>query len=76
MELTREQLFTDDELNIEAVAQMIQSNPARTKEILEFIADEMKNEEEFKEKLDELKHEYHHKKKALYKEYWFIFDED
>lgn len=54
---------------------MIQQEPWRTKEILEFISDEMHKEVEFKERLEELKHEYHNKKKDLYEEYWYVLDE-
>ena len=75
MELTREELFEWKELNIDKVADMIQQEPWRTKEILEFISDEMHKEVEFKERLEELKHEYHHKKKDLYEEYWYVLDE-
>jgi hypothetical protein len=69
MEIKRETFFDDDDLNIDAVAQFIQMNPTRTKEVLEFIAHEMRNEVEFRDKLDELKHSYHKQKKKLYEEY-------
>ena len=69
MELTRQDLFTGEDLNIDAVVEMIQSEPGRTREILEFISEEMRKEVEFKEKLEELKEDYHHKKHELYKEY-------
>ena len=76
MEIKREHFFNDDDLNIDAVAQFIQMNPTRTKEVLEFIAHEMKNEVEFRDKLDELKHNYHKQKKKLYEDYWYVLDED
>jgi hypothetical protein len=69
MELKREHFFNDDDLNIDSVAQFIQMNPTRTKEVLEFISHEMRNEVEFRDKLDELKHNYHKQKKKLYEEY-------
>ena len=70
MELTREQLFNWKDLDIDKVTEMIQQEPWRTREILWFIADEMQREEEFKEKLHELKDEYEEKERELYKEYW------
>ena len=69
MELKREMFFSGKDLNIDAVADAITNEPGRVKEVLEFIADEMHKEVELKEKLDELKEDYHHKKHALYKEY-------
>ena len=69
MELKREMFFSGQDLNIDAVADAITNEPGRVKEVLEFIADEMHKEVELKEKLDELKEDYHHKKHALYKEY-------
>jgi cyclopropane fatty-acyl-phospholipid synthase-like methyltransferase len=69
-ELTREHLFKGNELDIDKVADMIQQEPWRTREILWFIADEMHKEEEFKEKLHELKDDYEEKVKELHKEYW------
>jgi hypothetical protein len=36
----------------------------------------MRNEVEFRDKLDELKHNYHKQKKKLYEEYWYVLDED
>lgn len=75
-ELTRDELFDGTELNIDRVTEMIQQEPWRTKEILEFIAHEMRKEVEFNEKLDHLKHEYHHKKKALYEEYGMEYLEE
>ena len=70
MELTREHLFNWKDLDIDKVTEMIQQEPWRTREILWFIADEMQREEEFKEKLHELKDEYEEKERDLYKEYW------
>lgn len=69
MELKRETFFNGKDLNIDAVAEAMTNEPGRIKEILEFIADEMHKEAELKEKLDELKEDYHHKKHELYKEY-------
>lgn len=57
--MNREDLFDWNELKIEKVADMIQAEPWRTKEILEFISDEMRKEVEFKEELEKLKKEYH-----------------
>lgn len=69
MEFTRQQFFNGKELNIDAVADAITSEPWRVKEVLEFIANEMHKEVELKDKLDELKDEYHEKKHELLKEY-------
>lgn len=69
MEFTRDDFFKGSELNIDAVADVITSEPWRVKEVLEFIADEMHKEVELKEKLDELKEEYHEKKHELLKSY-------
>lgn len=69
MEFTREHFFSGRDLNIDAVSEAITNEPWRVKEILEFIADEMHKEVELKEKLDELKDEYHAKKHELLKEY-------
>ena len=69
MEFTRQQFFNGKELNIDAVADAITSEPWRVKEVLEFIANEMHKEVELKDKLDELKEEYHEKKHELLKEY-------
>lgn len=74
MEFTREQFFNGRDLNIDAVSEAITNEPWRVKEILEFIADEMHKEVELKEKLDELKDDYHAKKHALYKEYGIHLD--
>lgn len=71
--MNREDLFDWNELKIDKVANMIQQEPWRTKEILEFISDEMRKEVEFKEELDKLKKEYHHKKRELYQEYWYHY---
>lgn len=49
--MNREDLFDWNELKIDKVANMIQQEPWRTKEILEFISDEMRKEVEFKEEL-------------------------
>jgi hypothetical protein len=36
----------------------------------------MRNEVEFRDKLDELKHSYHKQKKKLYEEYWYVLDDE
>lgn len=69
MEFTREQFFNWKDLKIDAVADAITQEPGRVKEVLEFIAEEMHKEAELKDKLAELKEDYHHKKHELYKEY-------
>lgn len=69
MELKREMFFNGKDINIDAVSEAITNEPWRVKEILEFIAEEMHKEVELKEKLDELKEDYHTKKHELYKEY-------
>ncbi len=76
MELTREDLFHGSELDIDKVSEMIQSEPGRTKEILEFISHEMRKEVELKDKLEDLKEEYHERKKELYREYWMEYLDD
>ena len=74
-ELKRDDLFEWKNLMVDKVADMIQQEPWRTKEILDFISYEMKREVEFNEKLDLLKHEYEKKKKELYKEYEMVLDD-
>jgi len=74
MEFTREQFFIGRDLNIDAVSEAITNEPWRVKEVLEFIANEMHKEVELKEKLDELKDDYHAKKHSLYKEYGIHLD--
>lgn len=76
MELTKENLFDGQDLNIDAVTDMIQAEPWRTREILEFISCEMKKEVEFKEKLSELKEEYEEKERALYEKYGVEYLDD
>lgn len=73
--MSREELFDWKELKIDKVVDMIQQEPWRTREILEFISKEMKKEVEFKEKLDELEKEYEEKKEKLCEEYWMYLDE-
>jgi GrpB-like predicted nucleotidyltransferase (UPF0157 family) len=69
MEISRDYLFHGKELHIDHVVSLIESDPSKTREVMEFIGDEMRKEEELKEKLEDLKEDYHHKKHELYKEY-------
>lgn len=70
MEYTREHFFNWKDLNIDKVVEIIQQDPSRTRDVMDFIAHEMKKEEELKEKLAEMKEDYHKRKHELIEEYW------
>lgn len=71
----KEDFFDWQELNIEKVATAMETEPWKIREILKFISNEMKKEEEFKKKLHELKDEYEEKERELYEEYWYDLDD-
>lgn len=78
MERKKEHFFDGKELSIDRVVDEILKDPTQTRSIMELIRDEMKKEEEFKEKLEELHHDYKKKEKELYKEYGmeYLSDEE
>ena len=69
MEFKREDFFEGKNLSIERTATRMEEEPWRIREILNFIADEMHKEEEFKEKLEKLKEHHEQEAKELIKSY-------
>lgn len=69
MEFKREDFFDWKHLSIERTATRMEEEPWRIREILNFIADEMKKEEEFKEKMKNLKEHHEQEAKELIKSY-------
>lgn len=74
MERKKEHFFKDGKLSIDDVVTAIENDPSQTRGIMEFIAQEMEKEEEFKQKLHELEDEYEEKKENLHKEYGMDLD--
>ncbi len=74
MERKKEHFFKDGKLSIDDVVTAIENDPSQTRGIMEFIAQEMEKEEEFKEKMHALDDEYKEKKVELHKEYGMDLD--
>lgn len=75
MEMRREMFFDGKDLKTGDVVQAIVSNPTYWVEILNYIWDVMRADENFEHEKRDLKEKYEHEMKELCEKYWHDLDD-